>query len=105
MAKATGGFWDKQIFIDEIVASTKKHSIKTHLCEKDGRKYVDIRKYVRPKGKKSGEFTQHTTKGIAIPLEKKEDLTKLIGDLMVVGSQVFGEDKKKKKKKKKKKRA
>lgn len=104
MAKATR-FWDSQKLIHEIKASTGKHSTKIHLCEKDGQKYVDIRKFVKAKGSKSEAFTQHTTKGISLPVESKEELSQVVGALLLVDEELFGKSKGKRKPRSKKKGA
>lgn len=60
-------FWDKQIIITEVAG--EKSMTKISLVEKDGKQFVDVRKFVKAKGAEEGTFTQHTSSGISIPLE------------------------------------
>jgi 3-keto-L-gulonate-6-phosphate decarboxylase len=63
-------FWDAEVEVGTpLVNSTGKSAIKTKMVAKDGKQFVDVRKFVNVKGVESG-FGQHTTDGIAVPIEQ-----------------------------------
>lgn len=67
-------FWERET----VVAVIPEHStaVRVAICEKDGEKFVDVRKFVKAKG--SDKFDQHTTKGISLPLSNEEALGSII---------------------------
>ena len=73
ITKGQKKFWDKENSgcVDDTEQST---AVRVAICEKDGEKFVDVRKFVKAKG--SDKFDQHTTKGIPPPLSNEDKTRK-----------------------------
>jgi hypothetical protein len=81
-------FWDKEQEIKTVVKADGKSAIKVKLTEKDGVRFIDVRKYVTRKGDTAG-FNQHTTSGISLELTTPDQLAEVIYALTVAGEQAF----------------
>jgi hypothetical protein len=66
--KEQGGFWESQVLVGMVENSTLKSATKVSICEKDGKQFIDVRKYVSPKGAER-TYTQHTTSGISLEVD------------------------------------
>jgi ribosomal protein S15P/S13E len=73
-------FWDKEEVIS-IVESSDKVATRVAICEKDGKQMVDIRKFMRTED----GYTQHTQKGISIPIE---DILKVNEAILAVSKHI-----------------
>lgn len=83
-----GTFWDKEVVIAQVISTDKKSMTRVALVEKDGNQYVDVRKFVKGKGQPEGTYTQHTSSGLALPVDKLNDVAGAIlgaGELLGKG--------------------
>lgn len=63
-------FWDKEVVIAQVVSTDKKSMTRVALVEKDGNTWVDVRKFVKGKGQPEGTYTQHTSSGLSLSVDK-----------------------------------
>lgn len=76
-------FWDVEHVVSMIKEQTGKSATRIALCKKDGKEYIDIRKFVSKDG---GEFNQHTVKGISIPLDSPDVVKAIIAGIQKAGA-------------------
>ena len=83
-------FWDKEVVIGEVVGTDGKSMTRVALVEKDGNVMVDVRKFVKARGAEEGTYTQHTSSGLALPVDKLNDVAgAILGASELVGKGGF----------------
>lgn len=66
MLEVSKSFWEEEKEVSKpVVNVTGKSAIRTKVTAKNGKEYVDLRKYVNIKGKDTG-FGQFTSDGLSI---------------------------------------
>lgn len=71
-------FWDKEQVLSLLPATTGKSAVRVASVEKDGKDFVDVRKFV------GADFTQHTSSGISLDVTDVSQLHELIVTLQKV---------------------
>lgn len=79
-------FWEKETVVNKI--ALEKTAIRTAICAREGKNYIDIRKFVNKKGETAG-FNQHTVSGISIDCTDERVLRTIISDLQKAYSAVM----------------
>ncbi len=64
------GFWGKEVELARVAKGKAKSFYKVTDVEKGGRRYIDVREHFE----KGDGTLQHTTKGMAVPIESIDDL-------------------------------